>query len=90
MAQVMTHRDQLRLVITDVHMPNMDGLQLTLSTRRVLPKLPIIVCSGRMEDHVELKLSQMQGVYRLNKPFHEADLLEVIKQALAPVQVDAF
>ena len=90
MAQLSQHRDQLRLMITDVHMPNMDGLQLAMSARRVLPKLPIIVCSGRMEDYVAQKLSQMTGVYRLNKPFHEPELLEVIRQALAPVQIEAF
>lgn len=90
MAKVSGHRDQLRLIITDMHMPNMDGLQLTISARRLIPKIPIVVCSGRMEDHVEQKISQMDGVHRLNKPFHEFELLEVIKQALAPIQSEAF
>lgn len=84
------HRADLRLIITDIHMPNMDGLQFALAARRVLPKIPIIVCSGKMEDHVEVKLNQIAGVHRLNKPFNESQLIRVIKDALEPIQSDAF
>lgn len=48
--QAAEHRAKLRGVITDLHMPHMDGLTFVRSLRRMLPDVPVIVASGRIED----------------------------------------
>ena len=39
----------LNLVITDIHMPQMDGLSFVKMLRRIAPNLPVIVYSSRIE-----------------------------------------
>ncbi len=34
------------LVMMDLHMPNVNGIELLRSVRRRFPKLPVVVCSG--------------------------------------------
>mgnify|MGYP000589709219 CR=1 FL=1 len=45
-AQEMMAKDAPDLVMMDLHMPNVNGIELLRSVRRSFPKLPVIVCSG--------------------------------------------
>jgi len=37
---------ELDVVVTDIHMPETDGLELIMECRRLWPKLPVIAMSG--------------------------------------------
>jgi len=77
--QAAQHRDELWAIITDLHMPNMDGLTFVRLVRRILPDLPIVMTSGRMEDE-EAKEFKTLGVTRqLDKPFTELQLAEMLR-----------
>lgn len=66
-------RTEIRLVITDVHMPHLGGVQLVQALHRVSPKLPIIVTSGRIDEHDERQFHEYGVASILPKPFtHEA------------------
>ena len=82
--QAAQHRTELRAIITDLHMPHMDGLAFVREVRRLLPDIPIVVASGRMDDAEDSELKVLGVTNRLNKPFTQAQLAEALKNLLAP------
>jgi DNA-binding response OmpR family regulator len=75
------------LVITDIIMPDKEGIQTTLEIRALQPDARIIVISGggRTRSREFLKLAQqLTGAEILAKPFEAAELLTKIRQALDP------
>jgi CheY-like chemotaxis protein len=69
------------LILTDILMPEMEGIELILSLRRSLPTLPIIAMSGggRATPEGYLKLSQDSGATSiLTKPFEIEQLLATV------------
>jgi PAS domain S-box-containing protein len=77
--QVAEHQTELRAVITDLHMPNMDGLAFVRVLKGRLPGAGIIVASGRMEERDENEFKQL-GVHAvLQKPFALEQLVEALK-----------
>jgi PAS domain S-box-containing protein len=77
--QVAEHRAELRAVLTDLHMPHMDGLAFIRALRRLLPAIPIVVATGRMEDKAMEELNALGIAAHLEKPFTERQLVEVLK-----------
>lgn len=82
LAQVVLHRQTLQAVITDLHMPNMDGLELVRQLRELMPSLPILVSSGRMDDSVDLELKALGVVDRLNKPLTGKQLADALSDLI--------
>ena len=64
------------LLITDYSMPNMNGLQLALAVRALLPKLPILLATG----YVELPVKSDLMLAQLSKPYSQSDLQSAIKE----------
>lgn len=75
------HRNQIKLVLTDLHMPNMDGLTLIRSLRHMLPKVPVIVASGRMDECDEAQFKRLGVSNILPKPFTQESLEGALKRA---------
>ena len=80
----MRHQAELRVIITDLHMPHMDGLAFVRVLRLVLPDVPVVVASGRLEDPQAAEMKALGVTHRLDKPFTEAQLVEVLQSILAP------
>jgi DNA-binding response OmpR family regulator len=76
------------LVITDIIMPDKEGLETIMELKKEYPDLPIVAMSGgghmRSEDILEMALS-LGAVDTLQKPFTGDDLLEMIDRCLNPV-----
>ncbi len=78
------------LLLSDVLMPQMNGIELTKKVHDLYPSLPIIVCSeGGSTDAKELvasivmnKAISFGAVFALKKPFKKATIQEVIKSIL--------
>ncbi len=79
------HQSSLRAVVTDMHMPFMDGLAFARSLRRDLPDIPIVVCSGRLDEAAAAEFESLGNTVRLDKPFTEVQLAEALRSVLAPV-----
>jgi PAS domain S-box-containing protein len=84
-----TDPTRFALMITDLMMPRMNGLQLAQEIRRLAPSLPIITSSGLSEGSVSadaggVSLAALGVRAQLRKPYIEAELLAVIRHALEP------
>ena len=71
------------LVITDVVMPDENGLDLIPRIKRIRPELRIIVMSAQSTLMTAVKATQRGAFEYLPKPFDLKDLLSVISRALA-------
>lgn len=73
------------LVVTDVYMPEGDGVDLVIHLRRVLPVLPVIAMSASYRGGFDpmLRVVRNLGVRRtLEKPFTLQLLLEAVRETL--------
>jgi two-component system nitrogen regulation response regulator GlnG len=77
------------LVITDVMMPDGNGLDLIPRIRRLRPELRIIVMSAQSTLMTAVKATQRGAFEYLPKPFDLAELLNVVGRALAAPAGDA-
>ena len=82
LVQATAHRDRLRAVITDLHMPHMDGLAFVRALRRSLPDMPVILASGRVDESVAAELQALGVTQRLDKPFTQEQLARALRVAL--------
>lgn len=83
---IMIHRENpADLVITDIFMPEKEGISTIMDLNRNFPKVKIIAISGGGRAHSVdyLELAKNLGAARaFQKPFDKADLLEAIKELL--------
>jgi len=73
------------LVITDIIMPEMDGIEIITALRRDFPAVKIIAMSGgsRIGPVEFLNLARLLGAHRtLHKPFALQDMLEAVDELL--------
>ncbi len=78
------HRDSVRLVITDVMMPGMDGAELVRMLRILNPTLKIIVVSGSDEESHRKDFAEKGVPDLLSKPCEAQLLLKTIHALLNP------
>lgn len=69
---------QLSLVITDIHMPVMDGLALGRALRACSPATPILFITGRESQDPDFAESIGDCGSLLRKPFTADGLLEAV------------
>ncbi|MFN9704815.1 MAG: response regulator, partial [Planctomycetota bacterium] len=71
------------LVITDLHMPGMDGMQLIQEIRRLQPDLPVVLASGFADKADPAAIDTLGFVAQLDKPFGMEALTKALASALA-------
>lgn len=79
-------RESFDLVVTDIVMPETEGLELMMRVRERRPESKIIVMSGggRLRDPGYLKTARLMGADEvLAKPFGGAEFLVVVESVLA-------
>ncbi len=82
MAVFATHKDDVKVVITDMMMPYMDGPATIRALRRLDPKVKIIATSGlKAEDKIS-DAAQLGVITFLPKPYTAEKLLKTVAAAL--------
>jgi CheY-like chemotaxis protein len=72
-------RSGIDLVITDLGMPGMNGMELAKSIQVTWPNLPIILATG----YTEAPSGEKSSLPKLMKPFLQEDLAAMIKDVMA-------
>jgi DNA-binding response OmpR family regulator len=70
---------QVDIVITDVMMPEMDGLALTKNLKAQQPHLPVLILSACTE---YLDVGSISATQIMSKPFEVAALLHAVRRLL--------
>jgi PAS domain S-box-containing protein len=70
------------LVILDVNMPGIDGLETLLQLRERAPMLPVLLSTGNPSQAVQDLVKQLSGVSLIAKPYTLEDLKRQIRMAV--------
>lgn len=74
------------LIVTDIIMPDKEGLESIMDYKQLNPEVKIIAISGgaRIGPHTYLKMAEKFGAKRVfSKPFRNKELLDAIEELLA-------
>lgn len=71
------------LVITDLVMPEMDGLELVSAVRRDYPFLPVILVTGKGNEEIAVQALQRGAASYVTKRMLAQDLLDTVHTVLA-------
>jgi CheY-like chemotaxis protein len=75
------HLDELKLVVTDVMMPALDGIALCRALRALKPSLAVIATSGLEQEEKRSELTAAGVREVLAKPCAAVDLLAAVRRA---------
>jgi len=77
-----TLQENIDLIITDVIMPKIDGVEFIKRTRENRKNVKVIFISGYAEDSLNKSIVQNQYTYFLQKPFTLKDLALKVKEVI--------
>jgi DNA-binding response OmpR family regulator len=70
------------VVVLDVHLPDVSGIELCARIRERYPNMPVVVCTGEAEPAEAVQLLEL-GVHRyFRKPIAVDELLATVEAAL--------
>jgi len=70
------------LLITDLKMPDMDGIEVLIRVKRLAPWVPVLVISGYGDIPTAVKAMKAGAVDFIEKPFKKKDLTDKVKSIL--------
>ncbi|MHB8076436.1 sigma-54-dependent transcriptional regulator [Desulfosporosinus fructosivorans] len=70
------------LVILDLKMPEMDGLEVLVKAKDLIPKLPVIMITAHGTIDTAIEAMKLGAIDYITKPFDLDELKIVVKQAL--------
>ena len=73
--------DEIDMVLSDVTMPGMNGIDLSYHIRERYPSIPIAIVSGDVSE-LERSIIGRADVPFIKKPFHAESLYSAVKEAI--------
>jgi DNA-binding NtrC family response regulator len=83
MQYLMSQNDTFDLIITDIHMPLVDGLEVLELVKTKRPDIPVIVITAYGGTEAQAEATRLGAAAYLEKPLDTAVLLAAIERALA-------
>ncbi len=75
-------KETFDLVLTDLGMPEMGGIQLLKTLQRIAPDMRVIVVTGRADLEARARVKSPWAYDYVTKPFHPYTILEKVARAL--------
>ena len=75
--------DGVDVVVTDLSMPGMDGLELVSQIAARMPALPVILLTAHGSDHLVRIASSRGACGCLSKPFDIDEIARVVERAVS-------
>ena len=69
------------IVLTDVRMPNVDGIEVLSAVRRQDPAIPVILMTAQATLQSAVQAVNEGAFYYIQKPFRNDDLLAILRRA---------
>lgn len=79
--------DGVDVILTDIYMPDQDGLDVIRQAMKLRPRTPIIAMSSMTGKWSMMKIAKLMGACQgLPKPFSDAALIAAVAQACGQVK----
>lgn len=82
-ARLAIEKEAFHLILTDLRLPDMDGIELLAAFKADFPQLPVILMTGYSEVSTAVKAIKNGASDYISKPFNPDEVLAVISNALA-------
>lgn len=80
-------QDQMDVILTDLMMPDIDGMEFMAMVKKENPNLPVIMITGYATINTALQATQLGAFDYIAKPFTKKELMGVITRAADVVRV---
>jgi CheY-like chemotaxis protein len=77
--EVLERTPDLRLMLSDVVMPGMSGIQLAHKAQAISPALKVILASGYANPAAGKEQDSMDGFHFLAKPYRMSDVVKMLR-----------
>lgn len=84
--EVLKNERDVDVVVTDVRMPGMDGIQLIRAIRRLRPHLPAIAMTAYGSEETAVEALRAGATNYLRKPFKTQEFLGVVRKCIELAQ----
>jgi CheY-like chemotaxis protein len=81
LARLSRESDDIDIVLSDVTMPGMTGIDLSYQIRELYPSMPVAIVSGDVSE-LERSIIGRSDVPFIKKPFHAESLFSAVKEAI--------
>ncbi len=78
--------NKYNLIITDLVMPDMEGIEFILQSKKKYPNIKIIAMSGANPVYLNTAI-EMGADYKIQKPFSDEQLIAAIKNLMKDIKV---
>jgi CheY-like chemotaxis protein len=82
LARLSRESEDIDMVLSDVTMPGMTGIDLSYQIRELYPSMPVAIVSGDVSE-LERSIIGRADVPFIKKPFHAESLYSAVKEAIA-------
>ncbi len=81
-ALVMCEEEDFDLIIADVRIPGLNGVEIVQSIYENLGKPPVIFITGYADREIEEKAKELRPIDYIYKPFDIPELIDKVKEVL--------
>jgi len=81
-AKIKIKNDNFDLIITDLRLPNYDGIELMSEFKSEFPQIPVILMTGYSDVNTAVKAIKNGASDYISKPFNPEEVLLVVSNAL--------
>jgi CheY-like chemotaxis protein len=78
-------RPELIVILSDINMPGMDGLELLREVRRLRPELPVLMVTAYGDEERRLRADELGAADFLTKPVDFDRLKQQLVQLMRPI-----
>lgn len=82
-ADLLNSREPLDLLISDIRMTPIDGIELLRLSRKVRPAMPVIMITAYNSRDILRQTAQLGALACVSKPFLPSEMLDRVNKALA-------
>jgi two-component system response regulator FixJ len=76
------------LLVTDIHLPNIDGIELLSQVKKIAPWIPVIVMTSFADIPNAVHAVKSGAFDFIEKPFEVEDFVETVERALRQTQLN--
>ena len=81
-ALLRVRKDNFDLVLTDVKMPRMDGVQLLKELQKIIPHTKVVIVTATADSEIAVKVMKLGAYDYITKPFCLDSILQKVEKAL--------